>query len=106
MFVISIKNALRISYNKSFFAVWVGNYKHNDIIVNSLRLWVKYVGAFRNVKVHVTLYIYKVICNEYNRYCYLAWGVWRATTGGCCDQHSLPKLWAMVPGPGILMAWP
>ena len=19
--------------------------------------------------------------------------------GGCCDQHSLPKLWAMVPGP-------
>ena len=29
----------------------------------------------------------------------LAWGVWHYATGGCCDQHSLPKLWAMVPGP-------
>ena len=41
----------------------MGNYKtrvnttqRNDIIVNSLRLWVKYVGAFRNVK--STRYIY------------------------------------------------
>ena len=67
-----------------------------NIIVNSLRLWVKYVGAFRNVKSKRYIYIYEVICNEYNRYCYLAWGVWLAATGGC---HSLPKLWAMVPGP-------
>ena len=44
-----------------------------------------------------------------NEYSYLAWGVWPTwfcgqqrvlwPTRGRCGQHSLPKLWEMVPAP-------